>query len=50
MKRKWVFLTVLTAFFVSSINLNAFAVNTRDIDAVLKKGVINDQDKKIIDD
>lgn len=50
MKRKWVFLTVLTAFIALSINSNAFAVNTRDIDAVLKKGVINDQDKKVIDD
>ncbi len=50
MKIKWAFFTVLTAFFVLTINSNAVAVNTRDIDAVLKKGVIDDQDKKIIDD
>jgi hypothetical protein len=47
---KWAFFTVLTAFFVLAINSNAVAVNTRDIDAVLKKSVIDDQDKKIIDD
>ena len=50
MKIKWAFFTVLTAFLVLAINLNAVAVNTRDIDAVLKKSVIDDQDKKIIDD
>jgi len=50
MKRKWVFFTVLTAFFALAINSSAVAVNTRGIDAVLKKSVINDQDKKIIDD
>jgi hypothetical protein len=50
MKRKWVFFTVLTAFFVLAINSNAVAVNTRNIDAVLKKSVIDDRDKKIIDD
>ncbi len=50
MKIKWAFFTVLTVFFVIAINSNAIAVNTRDIDAVLKKGVIDNQDKKIIDD
>ena len=50
MKIKWAFFTVLTAFFVLAINSNAVAVNTKDIDDVLKKGVIDDQDKKIIDD
>jgi hypothetical protein len=50
MKIKWAFFTVLTAFLVLAINSNAVAVNTRDIDAVLKKSVIDDQDKKIIDD
>jgi len=50
MKIKWVFFTVLAAFFVLAINFNALAVNTRDIDAVLKKSVIDEQDKKIIDD
>lgn len=50
MKIKWAFFTVLTAFFVLAINSNAVAVNTRDIDNVLKKSVIDDQDNKIIDD
>jgi len=50
MKIKWAFLTILAAFFVLAINSNAVAVNTRDIDNVLKKSVIDDQDKKIIDD
>ncbi len=50
MKIKWAFFAVLTAFFVLAINSNAIAVNTADIDAVLKKGVIDNQDKKIIDD
>lgn len=50
MKIKWAFFTVLAAFFVIAINSNAIAVNTRNIDAVLKKGEIDDQDKKIIDD
>ena len=50
MKIKWAFLTILIAFSVLAINSNAVAVNTRDIDNVLKKGVIDDQDKKIIDD
>jgi hypothetical protein len=50
MKRKWVFFTVLTAIFVLGIDSNAVAVNTRDIDAVLKKSDIDDQDKKVIDD
>ena len=50
MKIKWAFFTVLTAFFVLTINSNAVAVNTRNIDAVLKKSVIDDQDKTIIDD
>ncbi len=50
MKIKWAFLTILAAFSVLAINSNAVAVNTRDIDNVLKKAVIDDQDKKIIDD
>jgi len=50
MKTKWAFLTILAVFFVLAIDSNAIAVNTRDIDNVLKKGVIDDQDKKIIDD
>ena len=50
MKIKWAFFTVLTAFFALAINSNAVAVNTRGIDAVLKKSDIDDQDKKVIDD
>jgi len=50
MKIKWAFFTVLTAFFVLAINSNAIAVNTRGVDAVLKKSDIDDQDKKVIDD
>ena len=50
MKIKWAFFTVLTTFFVLVIDSNAIAVNTRDIDAVLKKSSIDEQDKKIIDD
>lgn len=50
MKIKWVFFAILSAFSVLAINSSAVAVNTRDIDAVLKKSAINDQDKKIIDD
>jgi hypothetical protein len=48
--KKWAFFTVLTAFFVLAINSDAVAVDTRNIDNVLKKAVIDDQDKKIIDD
>ena len=50
MKIKWAFLTILAAFSVLAINSNAVAVDTKDIDNVIKKGVIDDQDKKIIDD
>jgi hypothetical protein len=50
MNIKWAFFTVLTAFFVLVTNSRVVAVNTRDIDSVLKKTVIDDQDKKIIDD
>ena len=50
MKIKWAFLTILAAFSVLAINSSAVAVNTRDIDNVLKKSVIDDQDNKIIDD
>ena len=50
MKIKWTFLTILAAFSVLVFSSSALAVNTRDIDNVLKKGVIDDQDKKIIDD
>jgi hypothetical protein len=50
MNVKWAFLTVLTAFFILAANSRAIAVNTRDIDSVLKKSVIDDQDRKVIDD
>ena len=50
MKIKWVFFAILTAFFVLAIDSNAVAVNTRGIDAVLKKSVIDERDKKVIDD
>jgi hypothetical protein len=50
MKIKWAFLTILAAFSVLAIISNAVAVDTKDIDNVIKKGVIDDQDKKIIDD
>jgi hypothetical protein len=50
MKIKWAFFTVLAAFFVLVVNSKAVAVNTRGIDAVLKKSDIDDRDKKIIDD
>jgi hypothetical protein len=50
MKIKWAFFAVLTGIFVLAINSDAIAVNTRDIDAVLKKSAIDSQDKQIIDD
>jgi len=50
MKIKHAFFAILAVFFVLSIYSSAVAVNTSDIDAVLKKSVINDKDKKIIDD
>jgi hypothetical protein len=50
MNIKWAFFTVLTAFFVLITSSRVLAVNTRDIDNVAKKTVIDDQDKKIIDD
>jgi hypothetical protein len=50
MKIKWLFFSVLMACCVLVINSNAVAVDTRDIDNVIKKGTIDDQDKKVIDD
>ena len=49
MKIKQAFFAILAVFFVLAINSSTVAVNTRDIDAVLKKSVIDDQDKKVID-
>jgi hypothetical protein len=50
MKIKWAFFAVLIAFFVLITSSRVVAVNTRDIDNVVKKAAIDDQDKKIIDD
>jgi len=49
MKIKQAFFAILAVSFVLAINSSTVAVNTRDIDAVLKKSVIDDQDKKVID-
>ena len=50
MKIKWVIFVVLTAFLILVINSGSEAVNTRDVDLVRNKGVLDDQDLKIIDD
>jgi hypothetical protein len=50
MKIKRAFFAVLAAFFVLAMNSSSQAVNTRDIDAVMKKGVLDSQDFKVIDD
>ena len=50
MKIKQAFFAILAVFFILAMNSSTVAVNTRDIDTVLKKSVIDDQDKKIIDD
>lgn len=49
MKIKQAFFAILAVSFVLAINSSTVAVNTRDIDAVMKKSVIDDQDKKVID-
>jgi len=49
MKLKWVIFAVLAAFLVLVLNSSSVAVNTRDIDIVRKKGVLDSQDLKIID-
>lgn len=49
MKIKWVILAVLAGFLVLLMNLNSVAVNTRDIDRVLKKEVLDSQDLTVID-
>lgn len=50
MKIKWLFFAVLTAFFVLSTSSSSKAVNTVNIDKVLKKTVLDESDFKIIDD
>jgi hypothetical protein len=49
MKEKLAFFAVLAAFFVLAANSSLMAVDTRAIDGVLKKTVLDDQDFKIID-
>lgn len=50
MNIKQAFFTVLIAFFVLTTSSNSVAVDTTDIDKVRNKGVLDDQDFKIIDD
>ena len=50
MKIKWVILAVLAGFLVLLMNLSSVAVNTRDVDRVRSKGVLDNQDLRIIDD
>jgi len=50
MKLKWLFFAVLLAFLILVMDSGAEAVDTRQIDAVLKKGVLNNNDLKIIDE
>ena len=50
MKIKWLIFAVLVAFFVLLFNSGTVAVSTREVDNVLKKAVLDDNDLKIIDD
>ena len=50
MKENWVIFVVLASFSVLVTNSNSLAVNTRDVDRVRKKEVLDSQDLKIIDD
>ena len=50
MKIKWVIIAVLVAFLILVINPGSRAVNTRDVDNVRKKQVLDNDDLKIIDD
>lgn len=50
MKIKWAIFPVLAAFVVTAMNLSSAAVSTVAVDAVRNKAVLDDQDKKIIDD
>jgi len=50
MKIKWVIFVVLVAILVLLMNSGSVAVNTREVDVVRKKTVLDNQDLKIIDD
>ncbi|MBN1804072.1 MAG: hypothetical protein JW837_02355 [Sedimentisphaerales bacterium] len=50
MKIKWVIIAVLVVFLVLVINPGSKAVNTREVDNVRKKAVLDSSDLKIIDD
>ncbi|MFC1634973.1 hypothetical protein ACFL5Z_09035, partial [Planctomycetota bacterium] len=50
MKIKWAFFAILAISFLLVVTSTIRAVNTADIDRVLTKGVLNDQDYKIIDE
>lgn len=50
MKIKWLIFAVLVGFLVLVMNPGSVAVNTREVDNVRKKIVLNDSDLKIIDD
>jgi hypothetical protein len=50
MKIKWVIIAVLVAFLILVMNPGSKAVNTRDVDNVRKKAVLDSSDFKIIDD
>jgi hypothetical protein len=50
MKIKWVIFTVLVVFLILVMNPGSKAVNTREVDNVRKKAVLDNSDLKIIDD
>ena len=50
MKLKWVILIALVSLTVSRMNFGSSTTSTREIDEVLKKTVLDDQDFEIIDD
>jgi len=50
MKIKWLFFAVLVAFLILVMNPGSVAVNTREVDNVRKKVVLDNDDLKIIDD
>lgn len=50
MKIKSAFFATLVAFFVFTTYSDSLAVSTREVDEVLKKGVLDNEDLKIIDD
>ena len=50
MKPKWAIFAVITAFFALSMLSDSNAVNTRDIDTVRNKPVLESADLQVIDD